>query len=84
MATSPIGPLVWEPPYAAGVPKEIAKRQKKKKRITEILENRNPRKSEIFGKNFPLEEATKSLEPLFIDFSWPRETKVGMRVHQKD
>jgi len=35
-ATSPIGPLVWEPPYAAGVD---LKRQKdrKKKRIPEIF-----------------------------------------------
>ena len=30
MATAPIGPLAWEPPYAAGVAQEIAKRQKKK------------------------------------------------------
>ena len=31
MATAPIRPLVWEPPYAVGVALEIAKRQKKKK-----------------------------------------------------
>ena len=27
-ATAPIGPLAWEPPYAAGVALEKAKRQK--------------------------------------------------------
>ena len=30
VATAPIGPLAWEPPYAAGAAQEIAKRQKKK------------------------------------------------------
>ena len=29
-ATAPIRPLAWEPPYAAGVAQEIAKRQKEK------------------------------------------------------
>jgi len=38
VATAPIGPLAWEPPYAAGAAQEIAtttttKRQKKKKRF---------------------------------------------------
>ena len=31
-ATAPIKPLAWEPPYAAGVVLEKAKRQKKKRR----------------------------------------------------
>jgi len=31
VATALIGPLAWEPPYAAGVAQEIAKRQKKNK-----------------------------------------------------
>ena len=31
MTAAPIQPLAWEPPYAAGVAQEIAKRQKKKK-----------------------------------------------------
>jgi len=31
-ATSPIGPLAWEPPYAAGAAQEMARRQKEKKR----------------------------------------------------
>ena len=31
VATGPIRPLAWEPPYAAGVALEKAKRQKKKK-----------------------------------------------------
>ena len=29
-ATAPTGPLAWEPPYAAGVALEKAKRKKKK------------------------------------------------------
>ena len=32
VATAPIGPLAWEPPYAAGAAQEIAKRPKKKKK----------------------------------------------------
>jgi len=32
VATAPIRPLAWEPPYAAGVAQEIAKRQKDKKK----------------------------------------------------
>jgi len=28
VATAPIGPLAWEPPYAAGAAQEKAKRQK--------------------------------------------------------
>ena len=28
-ATTPIGPLAWEPPYAIGAAQEMAKRQKK-------------------------------------------------------
>uniref|UniRef100_A0A8W4F6E9 Abnormal spindle-like microcephaly-associated protein homolog n=1 Tax=Sus scrofa TaxID=9823 RepID=A0A8W4F6E9_PIG len=31
-ATAPIRPLAWEPPYAAGVAQEMAKRQKKKRK----------------------------------------------------
>ena len=31
VATAPIRPLAWEPPYSAGVALEKAKRQKKKK-----------------------------------------------------
>jgi len=30
---APIRPLAWEPPHAAGVAQEIAKRQKKKKEL---------------------------------------------------
>jgi len=32
VATAPIGPLAWEPPYAAGAAQEIAKKKKKKKK----------------------------------------------------
>jgi len=32
-ATAPIQPLAWEPPYAAGVAQEMAKSQKKKKKM---------------------------------------------------
>ena len=31
VATAPIRPLAWEPPYAAGVAQEMAKRQNKNK-----------------------------------------------------
>ena len=34
VATAPIGPLAWEPPYAAGAALAKAKRQKKKKKET--------------------------------------------------
>ena len=37
VATAPIGPLAWEPPYAAGAAQEIAKRQKKKKKKKLLL-----------------------------------------------
>jgi len=30
VATAPIRPLAWEPPYVAGAAQEIAKRQKQK------------------------------------------------------
>ena len=36
VATAPIQPLAWEPPYAVGAAQEIAKRQKKKKSIWSI------------------------------------------------
>ena len=32
VATALIGPLAWEPPYAAGAAQEIAKKDKKKKK----------------------------------------------------
>ena len=35
VATAPTGPLAWEPPYASGAAQEIAKKDKKKIRITE-------------------------------------------------
>ncbi len=34
VATAPIRPLAWEPAYAAGAAQEIAKKDKKKKKIT--------------------------------------------------
>ena len=37
VATAPIGPLAWEPPYAPGAAQEIAKRQKKKKKRVLIV-----------------------------------------------
>ena len=33
-ATAPIGPLTWEPPYAAGAAQEMAKGTKKKKKLS--------------------------------------------------
>ena len=38
VAIAPIGPLAWEPPYAAGAALERAKRQKKKKSISIYLQ----------------------------------------------
>ena len=32
VATAPIGPLAWEPPYAAGAAQEMAKRKKNKQK----------------------------------------------------
>ena len=37
VATAPIRPLAWEPPYAAGAALEKAKRQKKKKSKLQII-----------------------------------------------
>ena len=41
MATAPIGPLAWEPPYAAAAALEMAKdkkkKKKKKKNISRVL-----------------------------------------------
>jgi len=31
VATAPVRPLAWEPPYAVGAAQEMAKRQKNKK-----------------------------------------------------
>ena len=38
-AEAPIQPLAWEPPYAAGVDQEMAKRPKKKKKFLYALGN---------------------------------------------
>ena len=46
-ATAPIGPLAWEPPYAAGVAQEMAKRQKKK---TTVLHLKSEKHNEIYNK----------------------------------
>ena len=39
-ATAAIRPLPWEPPYAAGVALEMAKRQKKKKNYFKVSNRR--------------------------------------------
>ena len=36
VASAPIRPLAWEPPYAAGVAQENAKRQGKKKKKVKV------------------------------------------------
>ena len=38
VATAPMRPLAWEPPYAPGAAQEMAKRQKKKKRESLLWE----------------------------------------------
>ena len=40
-ATARIGPLAWEPPYAAAAAQEMAKRQKRKKKESSLY-NRFP------------------------------------------
>ena len=47
-AIAPIPPLAWEPPYAAGVAQEMAKRQKKKKVHFEVMDVGNEELLEIF------------------------------------
>jgi len=44
VATAPIGPLAWEPPYAAGAALEKAKRQKKKKKKKEKRKEKKRKK----------------------------------------
>ena len=39
VATAPIWPLAWEPPYAAGAAQRKSKKQKKKKRRSEGRHN---------------------------------------------
>ena len=39
VATAPIRPLSWEPPYAVGAALEKTKRQKKKKKKKEVKTN---------------------------------------------
>ena len=42
-ATAPMGPLAWEPPYAAGAALEKAKKDKKKKTSKETFQSINPK-----------------------------------------
>ena len=44
MATTLIGPVAWEPPYATGEPLEKAKRQKKKEKEKEKRKRKEKRK----------------------------------------
>ena len=49
-AVALIGPLAWEPPYAAGVAQEMAKRQKKKKSLegnNSIIQEAEEQKNEV-------------------------------------
>ena len=39
VATAPVGPLAWEPPYAGGAAQEKAKRQKKKKKKNSLAQD---------------------------------------------
>ena len=46
VATAPIGPLAWEPPYAAGAAQEMAKRQKQtNKQKTTTNKNQKKKKT---------------------------------------
>ena len=44
VATALIGPLAWEPPYAAGAAQEIAKRPKKKKNLGSMVTSQSSRR----------------------------------------
>ena len=48
-ATAPIGPLAWEPPYAAGA---ALKRPKKKKKKKKPKRKKKPQKNEKLGVPF--------------------------------
>ena len=57
VATAPIRPLAWEPPYAAGASLEKAKRQKKKKKKklnsnSKLLESKDPWWSRLKVRNY--------------------------------
>ena len=52
-ARAPIRPLTWEPPYAAGVAQEMAKRPKKK------VKKKRKKKWELYDKDF-LDEMSKA------------------------
>ena len=47
-ATAPIGPLAWEPPYAAGAAQEMAKRQKKKETLGKPKLRETCKKKKLF------------------------------------
>ena len=53
VATAPIGPLAWEPPYAAGAAQETAKRQKKKKKKKERKKRKERKKKKLFVNDSP-------------------------------
>ena len=48
MATAPIRPLAWEPPYTVGAALEKTKRQKKKKRRKRKKERKERKDTYIF------------------------------------
>ena len=52
VATAPIRPLAWEPPYAIGTAQEMAKRPKKKKKGQQITREDNKRGREEKDPNF--------------------------------
>ena len=53
VATAPIQPLAWEPPYAAG---SALKRPKKKKKTNQPNKQKNPEKRKKLKKNNPFIE----------------------------
>ena len=61
VATTPIGPLAWESPYAAGVAQdqEIAKRPKKKKKAIYDKHTENIIINGEKLKGFPLKSGTR-------------------------
>ena len=60
VATAPIRPLAWEPPYAAGVALEKAKRPKKKKKEKKKERKKESRVEVIQGMRAFQEDSTEA------------------------
>ena len=77
VATAPIRPLAWEPPYATGAALEKAKKDKKKKKSIESMNQLIP---DSVSKSFNYIRGKKTL--LFIKFKifWSRYMLVLINI----